>query len=274
MDELHQFLGITGFYRKYIPFYADITNCLTKLLRKGTKFQWSQQCNNAFNILKEEFCKMLSLQYPDPNKPFKLFRDMSNYSCSGILPQAQDKEPAQLLSIAYFSGSFNHTQQLWNITLKECYTVYRSITKFSFYLTGAECTLYYDHKPLAPFLTTEMKSKTIDRWALKLQQYNIKFQHVASKDNIIAEAISHLKTVNLNEEPKGQEVSKTPESINDVMENLILEIHPHSPSSIDNPVDSDSLIAQQKSDMFCKNKVKQLHQQQMLDDKGVLRTLV
>ena len=61
VGEPHQFLGITGFYRKSVPFYADITNCLTKLLRKGAEFQLSEQCNNAFNILKEELCKMPSL---------------------------------------------------------------------------------------------------------------------------------------------------------------------------------------------------------------------
>ena len=54
VDELWQFLGITGFYRKCVPFYADITDCLTKLLRKGAEFQWSEQCNNVFNILREE----------------------------------------------------------------------------------------------------------------------------------------------------------------------------------------------------------------------------
>ena len=102
----HQFLGITGFYRKFVPFYADITNYLTKLLRKGTKFQWSEQCNNAFNILKEELCKMPSLQYPYPNKPFKLFTDMSNHNYSGILHQAQDEEPAQLIPKAYFFRKF------------------------------------------------------------------------------------------------------------------------------------------------------------------------
>ena len=68
VDELHQFLGITGFYRKFVPFYANITNCLTKLLRKGTEFKWSEQCNSAFNILKEKLCKMPSLKYPDPNQ--------------------------------------------------------------------------------------------------------------------------------------------------------------------------------------------------------------
>ena len=86
------------------PFYANITNCLTKLLRKGAEFQCSRQCNNAFNILKEELCKMLSLQYPDPNKPLKLFTDVCY---CGILHQAQDEESGQLIPIAYFSGSLN-----------------------------------------------------------------------------------------------------------------------------------------------------------------------
>ena len=221
VDELHQFLGNTGFYRKFVPFYANITNCLTKLLRKGTQFTWSDQCNNAFNILKAELCKMPSLLYPDHNKPFKLFTDMSNYSYSGILNQAHGEDPSQLIPIAYFLGCFNRTQQLWNKTQKECYAVYKSINKFSFYLTGAECTLYCDYKLLAPFLTTGMKNKTMDRWALKQQQYNIKFQHVAGRENVVADAILCLKAANLYEELKDCEMSKTLEFIDDVMENLV-----------------------------------------------------
>ena len=116
------------------------------------------------------------------------------------------------------------------------------------------------------------------QWALELQKYNIKCQHVAVKDNVVADAISHLKTANLYEEPKDQEVSKSPETIDDIMENLILEIHPHSSSSFNIPVNLDSLIAQQKSENFCKNKVNHLQHQQKsdfeLDDKGVLRKLV
>ena len=127
LDELHQLLGFTGFYRKFVPFYADITNCLSRLLRKGTNFQWSEQCNSAFNVLKEELCKMPSLQYPDCNKAFKLFTDTSNYSYSGILNQAQGEDFNQLIPIAYFSGCFKRTQQLWNVTQKECYTMYKSV---------------------------------------------------------------------------------------------------------------------------------------------------
>ena len=107
VDESCQFLGITGFNRKCVHFYDNITNYLTILLRKGAEFQWSMQCDNVSNIIKEEFCKMPPLQYPDPNKPFKLLTDVSNYSYSGILHQAEDEGSVQLIPFSYFSGSFN-----------------------------------------------------------------------------------------------------------------------------------------------------------------------
>ena len=90
--------------------------------------------------------------------------------------------------------------------------------------------------------------------------------------------ISHLKSANLYEELRDQKVSKTPESVDDIMEILIFEIHSHSSCSTNIPTNLDSLIEQQKSDKFCKNKLKQLHHQEQpdfkLDAKAVLRKLV
>ena len=119
---------------------------------------------------------MPTLQYPNSSKPYKLFTDASKYSYSSNLHQEKEDEPDTLISIAYFSGSLSKTQQLWNTTQKECYTVYNSIKRFSFYLTGAQCTLYYDHKPLAPFLTTCMLSHVSDRWALKITTISYQIQ--------------------------------------------------------------------------------------------------
>ena len=113
---------------------------------------------------------------------------------------------------------------------------------------------------------TGRKSQTMDRWVLKLQQYNVKFKHVAGKENIVADATSHLKAVNLYEEPEDCQVSKTPESIDDILENLNLEVHPHqSSTSINIPFNLHSLVAQQKTDRLCKNKVKCIHHQQKSD---------
>ena len=104
---------------------------------------------------------MPKLQYPNPNKPFKLFTDTSKHNNSGILHQEETSgkpgAEANLIPIAYFSGSFGSTQQLWNTTQKECYVVYQSIKKFAFYLAGFKCTLYCDHKPLVLFFTTGIR---------------------------------------------------------------------------------------------------------------------
>ena len=72
-------LVLVGFYRKFIPFFADITIGHNKMLRKGTPFNWNEQCKNAFNLLKEELAKMPMLQYPHSNKLFLLFTDPSKH---------------------------------------------------------------------------------------------------------------------------------------------------------------------------------------------------
>ena len=196
INELRQCLGLVGFYRQFIPFFADKTICLKRMLRKGANFHWTEQCGNAPKFFKE-LTEMPALQYPNPNKPFKLLTDVSKHSYSGILHQEKeqqaDADEPELIPIIYFSGTFNKTQQLWNTTQKECYAVYKLVQKFSFYLTGTDCTLYCNHKPLTPFFMTGMSSHFIDQWELELQQFNVKFKHIQTKKNVVPEAISMLR---------------------------------------------------------------------------------
>ena len=115
---------------------------------------------------------MPRLQYPNPNKAFKLFTDTSKHSYSCILHQEEVSDQANalpnLVPIAYFWGSFSKTQQLWNTTQKECYPVYRSVQKLSFHLAGTKCTPYYDHKLLALSFITTMSSPVLDHWVLEV----------------------------------------------------------------------------------------------------------
>ena len=89
-----------------------------------------------------------------------------------MTPDAPDLEP-NLIPSAYFSGDFNKTQQLWNTTQKECYTIYWLMQNYAFYLTGMECTLCCEHKPLELFFTTGKLNHILDQWVLELQQFNI-----------------------------------------------------------------------------------------------------
>ena len=80
---------------------------------------------------------------------------------------------------------------------KECYAVYGSLQKFAFYLTDTDCTLYCDHKSLTPFFTTGMSSHVSDQWALELQQFNMKFEHIQGKKNVVVDEISRLRMFGL-----------------------------------------------------------------------------
>ena len=58
INELRQFLGLDGFYREFIPFFVDVMACLNTMLRKGAVFKWTEQCGNAFKLLKSDLVKM------------------------------------------------------------------------------------------------------------------------------------------------------------------------------------------------------------------------
>ena len=115
MDEHHHFIGLTGYYRKFVPFFADITKPLNNLLRKDTKFHWSPQCQAAFEHLKQALCKEPILPYPSIGKPYTLFTDASHYAYLGVLIKAVES-PEDLRPIAFTLGSFSEPQQRWSAT--------------------------------------------------------------------------------------------------------------------------------------------------------------
>ena len=92
-------------------------------------------------------------------------------------------------------------QQRWSATEKEAYVAYQSILKFDLYLRGINFILCCDHKLLEPFLSKGIKMPRLNSWSVKLADYNIKFIHIKGKHNILADAISRLKTLNIYTEP-------------------------------------------------------------------------
>ena len=201
VDEACQILGLLGYYRSFVPAFANITLPITSLLKKNTQFVWSEKCQVVLDYLKEAFCNKPILQFPDPNKPYILYTDAYNNAYSGVLCQSitndQDIRP-----VAYFSGTFTAQNRSWCTTKKKAYVVLKSIQRFNYYLRGVKCTLHCDHKPLEPFFTRGMKIAKLDRWAMLLQEYDITFVHIRVKDNILEDGISRLHTKNIYEEAK------------------------------------------------------------------------
>ena len=116
--EVKQFLGLVGYYHKFIPHFSDISRPLAKLMRKDTPFVWTKQHHLAFNMLKDKLCEAPILHYPDSSKPYTLFTDASKHGWAGVLTQEFETEVKgkvlkELHPITYVSGLFHGSQLNW-----------------------------------------------------------------------------------------------------------------------------------------------------------------
>ena len=125
IDEAHQILGLLGYYRSFVPAFADITLPITSLIKKNTPFVWSNKCQLALNYLKEIFHNKPILQFPDPNKQYILYTDASNNMFSGVFCQPINNDQ-DIRPVAYFSGTFTAQNRSWCATEK-AYAVLKSM---------------------------------------------------------------------------------------------------------------------------------------------------
>ena len=125
--EVRQFLGLVGYYRKFVPKFADIARPLTNFTKQDVKFEWSEKCQKTFQLLKDMLLKEPVLKYPDPSKPYTLFTDASKYAWACVLTQEYEHE---------FDGK----------TRKILHPI-TSVKKLSYYLQDADITLRSDHLP-------------------------------------------------------------------------------------------------------------------------------
>ena len=94
--------------------------------------------------------------------------------------------------VAYVSGLFRGSQLNWAALTKEAYAIYMSMKKLAFYLTDADILLKSDHLPLKKVLQKNTLNNKVNNWAMELEAFNIRFEHVSSKANILVDTLSHL----------------------------------------------------------------------------------
>ena len=152
--------GRTRHHPQPVPLH--ISKCFNDLTKKGATFNWTKECDAAFRLLKEKLMEDPVLIRPQVDKEYIIHCDASKYSYSGILQQTRPGTE-ELAPVAYFSGNFDKTQVKWNITEKEAYAIYKSVKKFTFYITGAKTTVYSDHKPLKNFFEGGRNITKLDR---------------------------------------------------------------------------------------------------------------
>ena len=198
--EIKQFLGLTGYYRKFVPRFADISRPLTTLTKKDAKFEWTSACQKSFELLKEALCGEPVLKYADTSKPYTLYTDASKFGWAGVLTQPHTttidgKSTTTDHPVAFVSGLFRGSQLNWAALTKEAFAIYMSVKKLSFYLTDAQILLRSDHKPLEKFLLKNMLNSKVNNWAIELQAFNIQFDYIKGSNNILVDTLSRLITI-------------------------------------------------------------------------------
>ena len=130
--EIKQFLGLTGYYRKFVPRFADISRPLTALMKKETKIMWTTECQKSFELLKLFLCGEPILKYADTSKPYILYTDASKYGWAGVLIQSHTtvidgKSVTTDHPVAFVSGLFRGSQLNWAALMKEAFAIYMSV---------------------------------------------------------------------------------------------------------------------------------------------------
>ena len=195
--EIKQFLGLTGYYRKFVPRFADISRPLTTLTKKDAKLEWTSACQKSFKLLKEALCGEPVLKYAYTCKPYTLYTDASKYGWASVLTQphtttTDGKTTTTDHPIAFVSGLFRGSQLNWAALTKEALAIYMSVKRLLFYLTDARILLRSDHKPLAKFLLKNTLNAKVNNWAMELEAFNIQFDYIKGSNNILADTLSRL----------------------------------------------------------------------------------
>lgn len=192
VKEVRRYLGFIGYYRKYVKDYCKIAEPLTKLTRKDVSFIWSQECSEAFEILKQKLLQPPILAYPrfDGTK-FILQTDASTKGLGFILAQKQDGEEKV---ICYGGRALHNSERNYTTTELEALAVVEGIKKYSPYLQhSVKFLIVTDHCALKWLFGQKRTTGRLARWILKLQSYNYDVIHVRGRNNSNADAISRMQ---------------------------------------------------------------------------------
>lgn len=188
--QLRSFLGLAGWYRRFIPHFSQRTAVLTDLTRKTqlVKVQWSEDARAAFEDIRVALSGEPVLYSPDFDQRFILQTDASDRGIGAVL--LQGSEPADRHPVAYISRKLFPREVRYSTVEKECLAVKWAVDTFRYYLLGREFTLEMDHRALQWMYRMRDTNARITRWYLSMQPFKFEVHHVPGRDNVTADFLS------------------------------------------------------------------------------------
>ncbi|GJY64633.1 reverse transcriptase domain-containing protein [Tanacetum coccineum] len=206
--EVRQFLGLAGYYRRFIEGFSKIAKPLTRLTQKNKSYIWGEEQESAFQLLKQKLCEAPILALPEGNDNFVVYCDASLQGLGAVLMQREKV-------IAYASRQLKPHEENYTTHDLELGAVIFALKIWRHYLYGTKCTVFTDHKSLQHILRQKELNMRQRRWLELLADYDCEICYHPGKANVVADALSRKKRI------KPLRVRA-----------LILTVHPKLPSQI------------------------------------------
>nr|GEV91614.1 putative reverse transcriptase domain-containing protein [Tanacetum cinerariifolium] len=181
--EIRQFLGLAGYYRRYIEGFLKITRPMTKLTQKSMKFDWGEKAEAAFQLLKQKLCSAPILALPEGSENFVVYCDASHKGLGAVLMQ---KEKV----ITYASCQLKVHEKNYTTHDLELGAVVFALKMWRHYLYGTKCVVFTGHKSLKHILDQKELNMRQRRWLELLSDYDCEIRYHPGKANVMANALS------------------------------------------------------------------------------------
>ena len=187
--KVRSFLGLAGYYRRYVKNFAAIAGPLHALTRKDAVFHWSADCQDAFDRLKTLLTTSPITAFPDFSLPFRLYTDASTSSLGAILAQVREGKER---IICCASLSLNQAENAYPATKLECLAIVWAVAKFRPYLLSMPFEVYTDYYALQWLKTMRTGSALLHHWSATLEEYDFSVKHRLGKSQTHVDGLSRL----------------------------------------------------------------------------------
>lgn len=202
---IRQFLGKINFYNEYVPKISLILEPLHNLLRKGQKFIWSEECQKAFEYMKNFLCTQPTLAIFDASLPIHIYTDASLQGIGAVLKQPQLNDDSKIEKpVAYFSKKLNETQKRKKAIYLECLAIKESIRYWQHWLIGRHFKVFSDHKPLEKMNIKTRTDEELGDISYYLSQYDFEIIYRPGKNNLEADCLSRNPVLESQEDEDDQ----------------------------------------------------------------------
>ncbi|GBM36119.1 Retrovirus-related Pol polyprotein from transposon 17.6 [Araneus ventricosus] len=180
VKQVQSYLGMMNYFRHLIFNYAEVVEPIVNLTRKGTPFVWSENCQDAFNVMQEIILNKPTIKHYDESKPLLLTTDASKVALCAILLQ---KDGENFYPIEFFSKQLYPSEGNYPSIRRQLFAIFMGIKHFREYLYGRHFYLLTDAKSLTYHMNLDKQPDIVKRWLLYLQDFSYNIDHIKGCDN-------------------------------------------------------------------------------------------